>query len=77
MPNRASMPNKVQQLKKSPRVAVHEWTLIHSAKKTSWFNTEIETGNKIGRFANQRGVLQVLGVMKEMSTKKQARNDKR
>ncbi len=43
--------------------------LIQSAKSNKWFDADIETGNNIGRFANQPGVMQALCAIKEMSAK--------
>ena len=42
---------------------------IYSPRKKLWFDAEIETGNNIGRFANQPGVLEALIHLKELSRK--------
>lgn len=44
---------------------------IYSSRKKLWFDAEIETGNNLGRFANQPGVLEALLHVKESSGKDQ------
>ena len=41
---------------------------IYAQRKKLWFDSEIETGNNIGRFANQPGILQALSRVRELST---------
>ena len=51
----------------------HEWQFTNVPyslhQKKTQFDTEIEMGNNIGRFANQSGVLQALHAINEMSTR--------
>ena len=41
---------------------------IFTQKKKLWFDAEKETGNNLGRFPNQPGVLEALRQFKEMLT---------
>ena len=43
--------------------------LIYVPRKRLWFDADVETGNNLGRFANQPGVLEAFTEIKRLSNK--------